>query len=539
MSENIASTDFARRTLLERMRSGIPRLDFILKGGLVVGGTYTVMGPPGSGKTILANQTCFNHIAAEQGICVYMTLLAESHSKMLRHLETLEFFKPHCVSEGKLTYISGYQTLKKHGLKGVLELIRKTVKKTKASFFVLDGLQAVEKLASEPSSFDEFLHELQAFVSMLRCTTLLLTPSGKTRSDDVQNVIVDGVIELSYRLVGPRAVRELTVHKFRGTDYLLGKHEVEITHEGIQIHPRTEIQFNEPTENAEERRVRMGFGISRLDEMLNGGLLSGTATTLLGSPGTGKTLLGLSFLVEGAKRGQPGIYFGFYEPPPRLIEKAERVGIPLRRYICDGLVELVWQPPLEHLMDSLAERLLEKLRPEAADSDKRRLFVDGAEGFRAASVHMDRMPRFFSALANQLRMLDVTTLVSEELDLFKSEVEMPNPELATATEGVILLRYVELSSQIHRLISILKMRESRYDTSIREFDITDRGIAVSDSFESAEALLGGQGALLSGKAPRTALPVRPRLAQPRLAVKVRNRLTSTKRRRMTTGGRRK
>jgi circadian clock protein KaiC len=492
-----------KRSELKRIFSGVPRLDYILRGGFVEGGTYTLMGPPGSGKTILANQTCFNHIANEGGRCVYMTLLAETHSKMIRHLETLDFYNSESIASGHLIYLSGYPELKKEGLNGVLNLIRKTIKTQKTTLFVLDGLQAAEKAAKEKGEFDDFLHELQAFVSILNCTALLLIPTHQSKSEEVETVIVDGILELSYQLIGPRAVRELTVHKFRGTNFLLGRHEVEITHEGIQIHPRTEIQFNEPPEKADENRIRMEFGIPRLDQMLHGGLLSGTATTLLGSPGTGKTMLGLAFLVEGAKRGQIGIYFGFYEPPPRLIEKAERIGIQLRKYVDQKMIQIIWQPPLEHYMDALAEQLLEKVRLNQKNTKNRktRLFIDGAEGFRAAAVYMDRLPRFISAFANQLRTLDVTTLISEELDLFKPEVEMPNPELATVNEGVILVRYLELNSQIHRLISILKMRESSYDSSIREFKITESGIEVADSFESAEEILTGRGKLLHGRWP--------------------------------------
>ncbi|HZI04323.1 MAG TPA: ATPase domain-containing protein, partial [Archangium sp.] len=71
-----------------RIQSGIPRLDFILNGGLNHGGIYALMGPPGSGKTILANQLCCNHIQKQEGRCVYMTLLIESHAKMISHLST-------------------------------------------------------------------------------------------------------------------------------------------------------------------------------------------------------------------------------------------------------------------------------------------------------------------------------------------------------------------------------------------------------------------------------------------------------------------
>jgi circadian clock protein KaiC len=171
------------------------------------------------------------------------------------------------------------------------------------------------------------------------------------------------------------------------------------------------------------------------------------------------------------------------------MEKAGQVGIELEKYVAQGLIEVIWQPPLEHMLDSLAEQLLEKIRDRPVP--RRRLFIDGIEGFRAASVYPDRMPRFLSAFCNQLRMDDVTAVVSEELGLFRPDIEMPNPELANVVETVIMLRYVELRSQLYRLLSIMKMRESRYDTSIREFRITDTGLEVAASFESAEAILTG------------------------------------------------
>jgi circadian clock protein KaiC len=483
----------------ERILSGIPRLDFILKGGFKSGGTYAVMGPPGGGKTIFANQLCCNHIEKQGGRCVYMTLLIETHAKMVAHLSSLSFFKPEYMPQ-RLCYISGYQVVREGGFPALLELIRRTLRERQATFFVIDGMEGAEQFAPTPQAYREFVHALQTFSSVLGCTTLLI--SNLRERTHVENALVDGVIELSDKLIGPRAVRELTVHKFRGSDYLRGRHEVEITGDGMVIHPRTEVQFSDPLERASEQRIRMGFGIERLDEMLGGGLLSGSTTALLGAPGTGKTLLGLSFLVEGARQGQYGIYFGFYEPPPRLIEKAEEVGIPLKRYVKDGGIELVWQPPLEHFMDALAEQLLEKLRTEEGKA-RRRLFIDGAEGFRAAAVYPDRIPRFLSALTNQLRMQDVTTVMADELELFQPQLDLPTPELANVVETVVLLRYLELRSQIHRLLSVMKMRESRYDTAVREFRITDQGIDVAGSFESAEALLSGHGRLRQGNGKGT------------------------------------
>ncbi|EPX61040.1 hypothetical protein D187_001692 [Cystobacter fuscus DSM 2262] len=473
----------------ERVESGIPRLDFILKGGFKQGGIYALMGPPGSGKTILVNQLCFNHIDKSEGRCVYMTLLIESHAKMLRHLASLSFFRLEEIPEN-LYYISGYKVVRDQGFSGLLELIRGTLRERKATVFVIDGMESAEQFAPTAQAYGEFVHSLQALASLLGCTTFLV--SNVRDRTHTENALVDGVVELSDRLIGPRAVRELTVHKFRGSDYLRGRHEVEISSDGISIHPRTEVQFAHPGPSSRESRLRMAFGLPRFDEMLGGGLLSGSTTALVGSPGTGKTLLGLSFLVEGARRGQRGTYFGFYEPPPRLMEKAEEVGIPLGRYVRDGSISLEWQPPLEHLMDSLAEQLLEKVRAEST-RERRRLFIDGAEGFRAAAVYPERVPIFLSALTNQLRSLDITTVITDELELFQSELVLPTPELANVAESVVLLRYVELRSQIYRLLSVMKMRESRYDTSLREFHITPGGIDVAESFQSAESILSGLG----------------------------------------------
>lgn len=478
-----------------RVETGIPRLDDILKGGFFRGGTYTVMGPPGSGKTIFGNQICFNHVAGADGRCVYLTLLVESYDKMHRHMESLDFFKLDYIAD-RIFYVSGYPALRKGGAGGLLDLIRETLQEHRATMFVVDGMESLRQFTGSEQEVKEFVHSLQAFSAMLGCTTFLMTFKDPTYAY-TENAVVDGVIELSDTLIGPRAVRELTVRKFRGGDYLRGKHELEITDHGLVVHPRTEIQFDQPPEQATETRIRMSFGVQELDAMLFGGLPSGSTTALLGAPGAGKTMLGLSFLVEGARHGQKGVYFGFYEPPPRLIEKANQVGIPLETYVREGRIDLVWQPPLEHMLDSLAEQLLEKIRED--EQPRRRLFVDGIEGFRAASVYPERMPRFLSAFCNQLRTFDVTALISEELALFRPEIDMPNPELANVVESVVLLRYVELRSQLYRLVSIMKMRESRYDTSIRELRITDDGLDVAASFQSAEAILSGLARIAPGK----------------------------------------
>lgn len=518
----------------DRIRSGILRLDYILKGGFLRMGTYLIHGPPGSGKTILGNQTCFNLIRREGVKSLYVTLMTESHAKLVRHLRPMSFFDEAAVSAHDIVYESAFSALKTGGPEGVLRQLQSSLQRQKPAVLVIDGLDAILRLHPSDQPVIEFISALMSLAQLHETTVLLCTTATRT-SGSAEAAVVDGVIELSLELLGPRTMRELTVHKFRGSDFLPGKHEVEITDRGIQIHPRTEIQFGDPQGTAMEERVRMGFGVPSFDAMLHGGPLSGSATALLGAPGTGKTFLGLSFLIEGAKRGHHGIYYGFYEPPPRLIEKAESIGLSLREHVESGAIELMWQPPLELYLDALAEELLEKIRREQRP-ERTRLFIDGIEGFRAANPYPGRMGRFLSAFTNQLRTLDVTTLVSEELALFKSEVDMPNSELGNVVESIVLLRLLEYRSQLHRLVSVMKMRESGYDTSIRGFAITPEGVRVDDTFEAAEALLTGH-ARSSGVPSTSRAPERPKSTKP--SAGSRKRTPSKKSKRAGAPGRRK
>ena len=76
---------------VERLATEVPGLDAVLRGGLIKGSVYVVQGPPGAGKTILANHLGFRH-AAGGGRVVYMTLMAETHARMMQSLRGMAFF---------------------------------------------------------------------------------------------------------------------------------------------------------------------------------------------------------------------------------------------------------------------------------------------------------------------------------------------------------------------------------------------------------------------------------------------------------------
>ena len=88
-------------TTLERVPSGIPGLDVILRGGFFRGGVYMVLARPGAGKTILGNHICFRHVASG-GRALFVTLLTESHGRMLAQMRNLAFFDPKVIGKALL-----------------------------------------------------------------------------------------------------------------------------------------------------------------------------------------------------------------------------------------------------------------------------------------------------------------------------------------------------------------------------------------------------------------------------------------------------
>jgi len=470
---------------LQRILSNVPGLDAVLKGGFFRGGIYLLVGNPGAGKTILANQFAFNHVAAG-GRTLYVTLLAESHARLFSSLEQMEFFDPKQLGNS-MSYLSGYQVLEGEKLDGLLKLLRKAVRDHKATLLVIDGLVTAGAVAGSALELKKFIHKLQVLVELVGCTTLILTGARNGESNYAERTMVDGLLELSTHRVGMRTVREVEVLKLRGSDSILGAHSFEITNAGISVHPRTEARLGTRAAPTESRQL-LDVGIKSLDEMLAGGLFAGSTTLLLGSPGTGKTLLGLHFISAGAQKKEPGLYFGFFQAPSRIVSQAEHISLNLASCIKRGLIEVLWQPPLEQMADALAEKLIGAVKRRKV----RRLFIDGLGGFKESIIYPERLGAFFTALSNELRSLGVTTIVSEETsDLFGPKIEVPVAGISAMVDNIVFLRHVELRSQLRRLLSVIKMRQSGYNSSLREFSISDRGVKVAPTFESAEAILSG------------------------------------------------
>lgn len=468
-----------------RMKTGVPGLDAVLGGGLPAGRTCLIAGAPGTGKTTLGNQLAFAHAAAG-GLVVFATLLAEAHDVMLQNIRDFTFFDRSLPGD-RVRYLNLLSDLEEGGLDRVAATIRREIRESGTNLLVVDGIGVIDDVAVSSLDVRHFAQQLDALAGLLGCTTVLLSDPGPGEARRL-GAQLNGMVLLSNEREGARNVRLLEVAKLRGAGHVGGTHEFAINESGVTIYPRLESLTG-------QRRAEvmitdgLGTGVATLDTMLGGGLKPLSSTMLLGTPGAGKTLLGLTFLAEGARNGERGLMASFHEPPQDIVSTADRIGLDLARHIDAGVVRVLWNPPIELSVDAWAWQLLEM----ATRHRPQRVFIDALTDVQQFLPDSRCASAFVAALTNELRSLGATALLSMELDAYSDDNLIPPVPFVSATlDNGILLRHVELHSMMRRLISVLKVRQAPSDPAIREFTIDEQGIEIHQPFTVTTGLLTGQ-----------------------------------------------
>lgn len=236
-------------------------------------------------------------------------------------------------------------------------------------------------------------------------------------------------------------------------------------------------------------KKRLSFGSADLDQMVGGGLLSGSASLISGAPGVGKTTLGLQFLIAGIKAGQPGLMVSFEEFPASLIRDALQLGWDLKALEKDGLLRILFTSPEVFLgslksPDSPLAPMLHTLAPE-------RVVIDSAAHFQRMTTDPQELREVYNILVNALKREGMTSLL---LDEAVNVLEVQRGRMATLpflVDTVMLLRYVEVDSSMQRAIAVMKMRGSAHQKEIRRFEIQKGGLKIKEPFTGREGILSG------------------------------------------------
>jgi circadian clock protein KaiC len=231
-------------------------------------------------------------------------------------------------------------------------------------------------------------------------------------------------------------------------------------------------------DTSEIEKVRTG--ISGLDEITYGGLPAGRPTLVSGGPGSGKTLLGVSFLVNGAQSfGEPGVLLSFEENAEELARDVRSLGYDLNKLVEQKklLVDYVHvdRSEIEETGEYDLEGLFVRLDHAIKQIGAKRVMLDTIEtlfgGLKDVGILRAELRRLF----RWLRDRRITTIVTAE----RGEQMFTRQGLEEyITDAVIALDHRVHEQISTRRIRIVKYRGSTHGTNEYPFLIDRDGLTV-------------------------------------------------------------
>lgn len=476
----MTSPDPTTKVVINRLRTGVPGLDEVLGGGLPEFSFNLIAGPPGCGKTTLAHQMMFALATAERP-ALYFTVLGEPPLKMLRYQQQFDYFDSAAVNQS-IRYINLADATQSGDLDEVLRRIVAEVQSYGPSLVFVDSFRSVV-LASQTQSnpnnnLPQFVQQLGMLMTTWQATTFLIGEYFTENDSNPIFTVADGLIWLRQSVLRNSMVRKMEVMKMRGQPTLPGLHTFRISTAGVKV-------FAPATAPALPPRLspvsRLSCGVPALDEMLGGGIPAGYSVLVAGPSGSGKSMLAAAFLAEGARLGEYGVIAVFEQ-------RADHLQNPrLSQLIEDRLVSLVDSRAPDLSIEEIIHLLLAEIKRVGAS----RVVIDSLSGFELslAPTFREDFRSSLASLVSALVATGVTVMMTSELEDRYTDLRFSPYGTAFLTDAIIVQRYVEIDSQLLRVMAVVKVRCSSHSDQLRLYRINDEGIQLGDLARGMEGLL--------------------------------------------------
>jgi circadian clock protein KaiC len=493
------------KVAIRRLSTGVPGLDEILGGGLPEFSFNLIAGAPGAGKTTLAQQIMFT-LSGPDRPALYITVAGEPPMKMLRYQQQFSYFDLARVNES-VRYVNLSQDIVNGRLDQLLARIVQEVEATNPRVVVVDSFRSVAQAAgrAEDAALDlqHFVQQLAVRLTGWEATTFLV---GEYLASEVdQNpvfTVADGLLWLYQSLDRNSMVRKMQVMKLRGQAPIPGLHTFRITNDGVQVFPRMIVGPREkrrgtPSKNDTPLK-RVSIGVKKLDDMLGGGIPSGHSVLVAGPSGSGKSVLATTFIMEGARRGEPGV-IAVFEKRPSEHSHTGQGGREFERLVRDGRIGIIHTRPLDLSIDETLHDIVTAIHALKA----KRVVIDSLSGFELALAPTFR-EEFRESLYRMVAVLTgmgITLMLTAELEDSYVDLRFSPHGTAFLTDTIIMQRYIELKGQLRRVMAVVKVRRSAHSKELRAFEITEKGIVVGSALGDYDALLTGHPVALADAGP--------------------------------------
>jgi circadian clock protein KaiC len=476
---------------IDKLPTGISGLDLISKGGLPRGRTTLVCGTAGSAKTVFAAHFLAAGVArGEPGVFV---TFEEPPEQIRRNMRGFGWDIAQWEAEGKWLFVDASPAFAEEArvagefeFGGLIARIESAARQISAQRAALDSVASVFSHFADGGTVRRELHRIADRMRELDLTTVLTAERsydyGEIARHGVEEFVADNVIILRNVLEDEKRRRTIEILKFRGTDHQKGEWPFTVKPDaGVVIIP---LSATELTQRSSDLRITSG--IPALDEICGGGFFRDSIVLVSGATGTGKTLMVTHFIRGGAAHNERCLLIAFEESRDQLFRNAAGWGVDFAEMERNGQLRVVCEyPESGTLEDHLirVKEVIEDFNPDrvAVDSLSALERVSTLKGFRESVIGL-------TSFIKEREMAGLFTATTASLLGGSSVTET---HISTITDSIILLRYVELYGEMRRGITVLKMRGSRHEKAIREFQIDATGMHIGRAFKNVTGILSG------------------------------------------------
>lgn len=224
---------------------------------------------------------------------------------------------------------------------------------------------------------------------------------------------------------------------------------------------------------AEDPRERAFTGIAGLDRLMNGGFPIGSFVLLSGTCGTGKSIFGMQFLIKGAEKGIPGVYFSMEEEPKRLLFDVSAFDWSLEEQVKKGMItiakpEVYESEEIKRLMVDIVER-----------TGAKRLVIDSLSLVSSYLENPFDVRQMVLSLSREVKKLNCTTLAISDIVGGEDTYSSGGFEEFVA-DGVVVLgmHRANMNAMYTRSLLIRKMRATAHYMKAVPFKIERKGIRL-------------------------------------------------------------
>jgi len=468
----------------QRLSTGVPALDEVLKGGLLPQRAYLLRGGPGTGKTTLG--THFLTQGHQQGEAVLLISFGESEKQIRRNaqycdqdlskIEVLDLSPKQEFFTEQLSY--DLFSPADVELDPITRDIIDAVDRIQPSRVFVDSVTQLRYLATDSFQFHKQALSFIRYLTERGATVILTSESSASAPDEDLQFLSDGVIHLQYR----SEERSIEITKFRGSGFVSGEHTVRLTQEGMKVYPKLNVQ----SRDRDFAMETLSTGIPEFDELLGGGIERGTTTIVTGPTGVGKTTFGMMLMKEGAGRGERSVVYSFEEMTEALYHRCESMNIPVRVMVKQGNLQIREIEALDYGADEFAQIV----RRDVEENGTRIVMIDSVAGYQQ-SIRRGDVVKHLHALCRYLQNRGVAVLLINEVETITGDFRATEAGISYLADNIIFIRHLEIRGELRKAIGVLKKRLSDYEHTLREFQMTRYGIKVGRPLSGLRNILSG------------------------------------------------